>query len=176
MLSRRHKLLFLIFLVLITTTVGCSNSNGTTSATPTGVGLGGLPGITVDGQSNAVVTVAEHNELGSILVNGDGLTLYAFMRDEPNVSNCSGSCAETWPPLLSSLVLAGEGVQSGLFALITRENGSSQLTYNGQPLYNFNGDRQLGDTNGQGVGGAWFVVSPGGGSTTTTDNGDPYDY
>ena len=130
----------------------------------------------MNGQSKPVVTVVEHNELGSILVDGDGLTLYLFKQDETNMSNCSGSCAEIWPPLLSSIVLAGEGVQIGLFALITREDGSSHLTYNGYPLYNFNGDGQQGDANGQGVGEAWFVVSPGGEAITIANNEDPYDY
>ena len=121
----------------------------------------------MNGQSKPVVTVAVHNELGSILVDGDGLTLYLVTVDQPNKSNCSGGCAETWPPLLSSLVLAGEGVQINLFAPIIRDDGNSQLTYNGHPLYNFSGDKQPGDANGQGVGGVWFVVSPEGEAITT---------
>ena len=130
----------------------------------------------MNGQSKPVVNVAGHNELGSILVDGEVLTLYIFKGDEPNISNCSGGCAETWPPLLSSIVLAGDGVQIGLFAPITREDGSNQLTYNGHPLYNFSGDSQPGDANDQGVGEAWFVVSPEGEAIMTANSEDPYDY
>lgn len=98
----------------------------------------------------------------NILVDGDGLTLYASLKDEGNKSNCTGGCAQTWPPLLSSFVLAGEGVQIGLFRPTTRDDGSSHVTYDGHPLYNFSGDSQAGEAKGQGVGGSWFVVSPDG--------------
>ena len=64
--------------------------------------------------------------------------------------------------LLSSFVLAGEGVQISLFRPTTRDDGSSQLTYDGHPIYNFSGYSQAGDAKGQGVGGPWFVVSPDG--------------
>ncbi len=98
----------------------------------------------------------------NILVDGDGLSLYASLKDERNKSNCTGGCAQTWPPLLSSFVLAGEGVQIGLFRPVTRDDGSSHVTYDGHPLYNFSGDSQAGEAKGQGVGGSWFVVSPDG--------------
>ena len=115
--------------------------------------------------SKSTITVAEHPELGTILVDGEGFTLYQFLNDEPNLSNCTGGCASTWPPLLASLVLSetiGEGVDADLVGSSNREDGSVQVTYNAHPLYNFSGDRNPGDARGQGIGAVWFAVSPSG--------------
>ena len=56
--------------------------------------------------------------------------------------------------------MAGAGVDATLLGTITRDDGSTQVTYNGWPLYYFHEDAAPGDTNGQGVGGVWFLVSP----------------
>ena len=201
MLSRRHKLLFLLFLGLITTTVGCSDSNGTTSATPTATAPDGATGpaptatifgraewVPVESMTTIILSAAEHPELGTIVIGPRGHTLYLFMGDEPNKSNCTGGCAATWPPLLASGVLAQGSLQLDLFAPITRDDGISQVTYNGHALYKFSGDKLPGDANGQGVVGQWFVVSPegeaittaGGGTTAASgasaDSGPQYDY
>ena len=49
-----------------------------------------------------------------------------------------------------------------LFASATRDDGDDQVTVDGWPLYFFSGDAAPGDTNGQGVGGIWYVVGPDG--------------
>jgi predicted lipoprotein with Yx(FWY)xxD motif len=61
-------------------------------------------------------------------------------------------------------VKAGGGgdVDASLLGTSARDDGTLQVTYNGHPLYHFAGDQAPGDTNGQGVGGIWFVVSPAG--------------
>ena len=106
------------------------------------------------------VQATEHVDLGIILVDGKGRTLYLFTEDERNQS----SCADTWPPLLSAgEALAGEGVTSGALGSITRADGSIQVTYNGWPIYYFAGDEKAGDAAGQNNGGVWFVVSVFGG-------------
>ena len=115
--------------------------------------------------AKSTLTVAEQPNLGTIVVDGDGLTLYVFLRDEAGKSNCSGGCAQAWPPLVPSQVhleLAGEGVNSELVGTMQRQDGTSQVTYNGRPLYNFSGDQQPGDANGQSSGRVWFVVSQAG--------------
>lgn len=112
---------------------------------------------------NPTPTVQVHHdeEHGDILVDALGMTLYIFGRDEENISNCSGTCAINWPPLIVSYgePVAGPGLQ-GKLSLITREDGARQVTYNGQPLYGWIADQKPGDTTGHGVGGNWFVVSP----------------
>lgn len=102
-------------------------------------------------------------DLGQILVDERGMTLYRFTNDAANVSNCSGQCAVNWPPLL---VASGGEVEiddmdeEGLIGTITRADGATQVTYKGQPLYYWINDTQPGDTTGQNVNGVWFVVNP----------------
>src|SRR4030095_15422744 len=118
-------------------------------------------GIPVTGE--ATVNVSESTEYGSILVDEEGLSLYIFMNDTQNgeSSACNDDCATEWPPLLSQgSPVAGEGVDSSLLGTITREDGSLQVAYNGWPLYHSEEDKTLGDTNGQGMDGLWFLVTP----------------
>ena len=113
-------------------------------------------------QGAPTVKVAEHPTLGKILVGSNGMTLYIFTKDTPGTSNCYGACAQNWPPLLvgeGETPTAGPGVP-GALGVITRKDGSRQVTYNDMPLYFFAGDKQPGDANGQGVKGIWFVVHP----------------
>jgi predicted lipoprotein with Yx(FWY)xxD motif len=99
--------------------------------------------------------------LGNYLTGPNGNTLYVFLRDVPNVSNCSGGCLQTWPPLL---LQEGESVKadsaaSGSFSSISTPSGK-QVTYNGAPLYYYTPDTQPGETKGHLVGGVWFVARP----------------
>ena len=106
------------------------------------------------------VQVAEHDDLGAILVDESGRTLYLRTEDERNQSNCAGDCAKAWPPLVTSgEALAGEGVTVQVLKTITRDDGSDQVTYNGWPLYYFAGDETTGEAKGQNAGDVWFVVS-----------------
>ena len=110
-------------------------------------------------QNNAAVNTAENAEFGTMLVEASGRSLYLFTDDERNKSNCSGGCATAWPPLLTvGDPTAGEGVNADRLGTITREDGSTQVAYNGWPLYYFAPDEKPGDTKGQY--GTWFVVSP----------------
>lgn len=116
----------------------------------------------------ATVNVSESTEFGPILVDGDGFSLYLFMADTQNsgTSTCGDDdgCTTEWPPLLTEGdPVAGEGVDATLLGTITRDDGSTQVTYNGWPLYLFHEDMAAGDTNGQAVdefGGLWYLVSP----------------
>jgi predicted lipoprotein with Yx(FWY)xxD motif len=108
---------------------------------------------------------AEDSSLGTILVDSKGNTLYVFLNDTGDTSTCTGDCAASWPALVAKgEVKAGGGgdVDASLLGTTQRDDGSMQVTYNGHPLYHFAGDQAPGDTNGQGVGGIWFVVSPAG--------------
>jgi predicted lipoprotein with Yx(FWY)xxD motif len=122
------------------------------------------------------VMVAESG-LGSILVDPEGMTLYMFANDGPGESACTGSCATTWPPLLvDGEPVAGEGIDASLLGTTERSDGSLQLTYNGMPLYFYSQDSAAGDTNGQGVGGVWYVVNPAGEAVTAAAGDDLPDY
>jgi predicted lipoprotein with Yx(FWY)xxD motif len=111
---------------------------------------------------------SEDAALGVILTDGAGRTLYVFLNDEQGgPSTCSGDCAASWPPLLANgeVEVGGDGddpTDASLVGTIARDDGGAQVTYDGWPLYYFGGDEGPGDTNGQGVGDVWFVVSPAG--------------
>jgi predicted lipoprotein with Yx(FWY)xxD motif len=107
------------------------------------------------------ITVSQ-TSAGDALAGADGMTLYVFANDTDGTSTCTGSCAETWPPLMGdgSDVVAGSGV-SGTFGTTTRDDGSTQITHNGQPLYYFADDAAAGDAKGDGVGGVWSIAPVG---------------
>lgn len=108
--------------------------------------------------ATASTVMTADTDLGTILVDGEGNTLYLFMSDAQGPSTCVDACAATWPAL-EGPAEAGEGVDEGLLDTAERpDDGSSQVTYNGWPLYHFANDAAPGDTNGQGVGDIWFVV------------------
>ena len=112
----------------------------------------------------AAIGVASNPALGDMLVDSEGLTLYLFTVDERNKSNCTGGCATTWPPLLTiGDPTAGEGVSADHLGTLERDDGSTQVTYNGRPLYYFSFDNAPGDANGQDSRDVWYVVSPFGG-------------
>jgi predicted lipoprotein with Yx(FWY)xxD motif len=109
----------------------------------------------------ATVNLGSDSQFGSFLVDGKGMSLYLFTKDTPNTPTCYGSCAKTWPPLLSTgKPVAGTGVDMSKFGTVTRTDGTTQVTYNGWPLYYYAKDQQAGDTNGQGVGKVWYLISP----------------
>jgi predicted lipoprotein with Yx(FWY)xxD motif len=109
-------------------------------------------------ESNGATVAVANSKLGDILVDADGRTLYAFTKDQGDQSVCSGECASAWPALTGTAT-AGTGVQASLLSTSMQANGSSQVTYDGRPLYYFAGDAKPGDTNGQGVGSVWFAVT-----------------
>jgi predicted lipoprotein with Yx(FWY)xxD motif len=129
------------------------------------VGLSGALGATRStGRTTAVKTA--RSSLGTILVDGQGRTLYLFEKDKRGRSACSGICAAYWPPLLTrGRPTVGRGVKRSLLGVTRRRDGTSQVTYAGHPLYRFVQDTRPGQTTGQGsilFGAGWYVVSPAG--------------
>jgi predicted lipoprotein with Yx(FWY)xxD motif len=113
-----------------------------------------------DGAAMASVEAAE-SDLGQILVGQEGLTLYVFLPDEQTESTCYDACAATWPPVEGE-VGAGAGVDESMLGTTERDDGTTQATYNGWPLYYYASDSEPGDVTGQGVGDNWFVIDPAG--------------
>jgi predicted lipoprotein with Yx(FWY)xxD motif len=101
--------------------------------------------------------------LGTIVVDGKGMTLYMFGKDQGGKSSCDGACATAWPPLLTSgKPMPGSGVKESLLGTTRRSDGSTQVTYNNWPLYYFVKDKAPGETAGQNVdafGAEWYVLS-----------------
>jgi predicted lipoprotein with Yx(FWY)xxD motif len=98
------------------------------------------------------------NELGQILVDSDGVTLYVLTADSAGVSTCVDACAQAWPPLIATSVTTGNGLDEADFTLIARPDGTQQIAVNDQPLYRFAGDTAAGETSGQGLNDVWYVA------------------
>ena len=90
-----------------------------------------------------------------VLVDAAGMTVYTYDKDEAGSgkSNCVAACAKNWPPVKA------DGSPRPPYSVVTRADGSKQLAHGGKPLYTFVKDKKAGDKTGDGVGGAWHVVS-----------------
>jgi len=111
------------------------------------------------------LATADVGNLGEVVVDGTGRTLYIFDSDtaDPPKSNCDGECATKWPPVMAgSGTPELDGIDASLVGTVTRTDGSKQVTLAGWPLYQFAADAAAGDAKGQAVGGVWWVVGPDG--------------
>jgi predicted lipoprotein with Yx(FWY)xxD motif len=102
---------------------------------------------------------------GGVMVDSANMTLYTFDKDPAGAgkSVCNEKCAVNWPPFKA----AADSKASGDFTVVTRDDGSRQWAYKGQPLYLWIKDTKPGDKTGDGVNNVWHVVKQpqsGGGS------------
>ncbi|MEU2877067.1 SCO0930 family lipoprotein [Streptomyces sp. NPDC007070] len=141
----------------------------------TGTGAGN--GYGADGQQGSAaksagqLAVTDNAELGEVLTDSAGMTLYRFDQDtaEPPKSNCDGDCATAWPPVPADDATAGAGVDKAMLGEVTRSDGSKQLTIGGWPAYRYAKDAKAGQVNGQGVGGKWYALAPNGKKASLAD-------
>jgi len=109
------------------------------------------------------VTINIQQASGSVsfLTDANGKSLYLSLNDTPGTSNCSPTCLALWKPLLvDKRIIAGPGVVQANLGVILLQSGAHQVTYKGAPLYYYYKDINPGDTNGQGIDGVWFLVTP----------------
>lgn len=106
-------------------------------------------------QSAAPAKVADTSK-GKALVDAKGMTLYTFDKDSTGKSNCNGTCAQNWPPLMAD----ASAKASGDWSPVKRDDGSMQWAYKGHPLYTWVKDTKPGDTTGDGVNNIWHVAAP----------------
>jgi predicted lipoprotein with Yx(FWY)xxD motif len=110
------------------------------------------------------VTVGS-SEFGTMLFDSNQQAIYIFQNDSQNKSNCYGECAAAWPPVLTKgEPKAANGADSSLLGTIERRDGSTQVTYAGQPLYFYanEGPSEVECHNVNLNGGFWWVVGPDG--------------
>ncbi|MFE6691741.1 hypothetical protein ACFVFQ_35370 [Streptomyces sp. NPDC057743] len=149
---------------------GCANQGGGTAPsrtqTPSATGPVTASAAPSTPPPGPVAVHARSGPLGTLLVDGQGRTLYLFEADGERESTCYGGCAERWPPVLvSGAPTAGAGVKKELLGTLTRRDGGREVTYDGHPLYYFVRDKRPGDAKGQGAddhGGKWYVLAPSG--------------
>lgn len=110
------------------------------------------------------LAVWDSKELGEVVTDSAGLTLYRFDKDtaSPPKSNCEGECAKAWPIVAAGGASAAPGVDASLLGEVTRADGTKQLTIAGWPMYRYAKDTKAGDAKGQGVGGTWYASAPDG--------------
>lgn len=145
---------------------GCGGSDSS-SGGAYGSG-GGETGSTETAKSggDGVVAVGKGSDLGPILVDSKGFTLYDFHKDKGGKSACYGACAGTWPPLTTSgAPQAMSGAEKAQLGTIKRSDGTVQVTYAGHPLYTYVADTKPGETKGHDFsefGAQWYALQPSG--------------
>ena len=152
----RNRSLAAAVLAALLLAAACGSSSPASSAGSHSAS--GAPASASSGNSSATVKTAKISG-ATVLTNAKGFTLYTFALDTTGKSNCSGSCAHYWPPA-GGPATAGPGV-TGKLSTIMRSDGSTQITYNGHPLYTYIGDTAPGQAHGNGLnlsGGVWHEV------------------
>lgn len=149
-----------------------TSSAAEATASPVVTSTGAAAGTTATSEASVPVTgqaevrAVANFDYGPILVNGDGLPLYIFAQDTQNgdASACTDeTCTANWTPLTTEgTATAGPGAIQSLLGTITREDGTTQVTYNGWPLYTYNSDTSAESPAGQGAEPGWTLVSSAG--------------
>jgi len=136
---------------------------GTTTPTPT------------SGSGGAETIGTAQGEYGTYLTGDGGRAVYLWMADKGSTSSCSGACAAVWPPVLThGAPKATQSAVSADLGTTTRSDGTTQVTYQGHPLYYFASDTRAGQTSGQGsdgFGAKWWLLTPAGAAITGSGTG-----
>ena len=176
---RRMNYVPLLLVVAAVVFAGCGGGSESSSSggAYSGKGGGGYGGGSAAGSETkpapsdapdgaGVVSAAEVGNLGTILVTGEGMTLYDFHKDKGGRSSCYGPCAGAWPPLLTDGNPQAQGAaERSMLGTTRRKDGTVQVTYNGWPLYTYAGDREPGEANGNDIdqfGAEWYALQPNG--------------
>jgi predicted lipoprotein with Yx(FWY)xxD motif len=105
-------------------------------------------------------------QLGPTLVGSSGRTLYVFEKDKTAASTCNGACASVWPPLTTTgNPHALAGIAAAKLGTTKRQDGETQVTYAGHPVYYYVSDTAPGQVSGQGLnqfGAEWHALAPSG--------------
>jgi predicted lipoprotein with Yx(FWY)xxD motif len=175
-MPNRPKAFIIGPILAVAVLAGCSSAGASTapsqaptvtqapaSVAPASEAPSAAPSASTAAGSGATVEAKSIGTFGTGLVAGsNGMTVYTFTHDvkDSGKSNCTGDCLKIWPALTvasGAAPTAGAGV-SGKLGTITRDDGSTQVTYNGLPLYFFSNDKAPGDTNG--IYESWEAVKP----------------
>ena len=157
----------------------CGSTTGSTAGSSAPPSAPSSPATGSSVSSGAALMTASVGKLGTIVVDGKGMTVYRFDADKnnPPTSNCYGACATYWPPVLAGTGTPQvQGVSASLLGTTARTDGTKQVTLAGWPLYTFAGDKAAGDATGQGVnasGGLWWAVTPTGAKAGSSSGSSP---
>jgi predicted lipoprotein with Yx(FWY)xxD motif len=154
---------------------GGSDTTGEAASESAGGGLyggrgGGAPTASEEsgseGESTAFVSTGTAGDLGQVIVDSEGMTVYDFEKDKGTTSSCYGGCEAVWPPVTTSgEPEAKDGAQASMLGTTQRKDGTMQVTYAGHPLYTYVEDQKPGDATGNDLdlyGGEWYALQPNG--------------
>jgi predicted lipoprotein with Yx(FWY)xxD motif len=161
--------------VLALAVAGCGSDSSSSGGAYGGKSGGGSSGETSTASAETkpaasggagIVSAAKVGDLGTVIVNSEGLTLYDFHKDKGGTSSCYGACAGAWPPLLTEGNPQAQGAaQRSMLGTTKRKDGTLQVTYNGWPLYTYVADKAPGEANGNDIsqfGAQWYALQPSG--------------
>ncbi len=153
-----------------------SSSGSTGSTTPASSAGTSAPASGATGAAAAyTVSAKKVGNAGTVLVNGNGRTLYLLSSEQGGKVTCTDAtgCTSVWPPVaLPSGVaapVAGAGINASMLSTVQTGTGT-RVTYGGWPLYTFSGDSGAGMANGIGItsfGGTWHAVNTSGNPSTS---------
>jgi predicted lipoprotein with Yx(FWY)xxD motif len=133
-------------------------------------------GASASGSSKLVAKEMPSDLGATVLTRTNGHTLYSLSVETNGRFVCTGGCLGTWKPLVLPRGVKPKGpVKLGT---IHRPDGKTQVTFKGRPLYSFNGDTGLGETNGEGFKdvGTWHAAKVAGASTSPAPESEPPPY
>jgi predicted lipoprotein with Yx(FWY)xxD motif len=115
--------------------------------------------------AGAATVELRSSNLGMLLTNSEGFTLYEFTSDKKNKDSCVtiSGCPQSWPPLtVTGAPTAGPGIKASKLSTIMLPGGARQVTYYRHPLYTYRGDAHPGETSYVGAfafGGFWYGLT-----------------
>lgn len=134
-----------------------------TGETPSVIGEGGT--LVTDAASAAgSLTVMSVGGAGDYVADDSRRAVY-MLEGDTDGSKCIDDCLSQWAPLFpptTEPTVSGD-LAPALIGTIDRADGSSQITYNGHPLYHYVDDTRPGSTAGHEVDdqwGEWYLVTP----------------
>ncbi|MTD53972.1 hypothetical protein [Amycolatopsis pithecellobii] len=152
---------------LIAATTGCDVAKPYSSAAS-----GGMMADMSPASDKPALAEVRAFDLGQIVVDGGGFTVYRYDKDSANPpeSTCNDACAQQWKPVPAAATENLRGLDKSAVGTMTRQDGTDQATLHGWPLYRYAKDAMPGETAGQGTGGAWFPITPQGTKVTAVAN------
>jgi predicted lipoprotein with Yx(FWY)xxD motif len=158
------------------TVAACGSSSSTAAGSP-----GSSAPAGASSAASATISAKSVLGVGTVLVNGQGQTLYMLTSEKGGKITCTqaNGCTQAWPETLvtngATAARAGSGVQASLLGTVKDASGNLEVTYNHWPLYTFSGDSGSGVAKGQGLtsfGGTWYVLSGSGNPVTSSQSGN----
>lgn len=121
--------------------------------------------VNMENVTTGTIITTGDSEFGSILFDDRGQAIYIWELEDSTTAECYGDCAEAWPPVLTDgAPIASGSVNSELLGTTERTDGTTQVTYNGHPLYYY-AHEKAGEVKCHNVsthGGLWWVIQSSG--------------